>query len=92
MLACVGFGEPRNDTTWTYNGQILANSSLVTIYRETDMVQGRSFVLSILQLCSLSRASSGVYTCTINNGQRKASASTTLNVIGNYGDMTKENN
>ena len=79
LLACVGFGEPEVEISWSFNGAPVVNTSLITITEE-DVVQGqRIFKLSFLQICSLSTPNVGGYTCLINNGQRTVSS--TVNVL-----------
>ena len=68
LLACVGFGEPDVEISWSFNGAPVVNTSLITIYEE-DFVQGeRIFKHSLLQICSLVAADAGGYTCIASDG------------------------
>ena len=81
LLACVGFGEPELEISWSFNGA-LVNTSLVTIYEE-DIVQGeRIFKQSLLEICSLSESDAGGYTCTVSDGYTTDNATTQLTVTG----------
>ena len=81
LLACVGFGEPDVEISWSFNGAPVANTSLITIMEE-DFVDGeRSFKQSFLKICSLSTSNAGGYTCIASNGQEIANATTQLFII-----------
>ena len=82
VLICVGFGQPSVDITWSRDGQVISNSSLVTIYEEDLSQGGRVFKQSFLQLCSLRMSDSGQYTCTVNNGLSSVNSSVELSVAG----------
>ena len=82
VLICVGFGQPSADITWSRDGQVISNSSLVTIYEEDLAQGGRVFKQSFLQLCSLRMSDSGSYTCTVSNGLSSVNSSVELSVAG----------
>ena len=80
LLICVGYGQPYLEITWSTNGEIIMNSSLVTIH-EVDTTQGgRSYRQSSLDICSLEVSDTGSYTCAISNGLSTINASTSLSV------------
>ena len=81
LLVCVGHGLPDPEITWSFNGEILGNTSLTTIYEEA--VPGREmFKQTILQLCSVETSQAGRYTCSVTNGHKTATATTRLIVSG----------
>lgn len=82
VLICIGYGEPRTDISWSFNGAVLTNSSLATIYEDNIVSGGRVFKLSYLELCSLVESNAGGYTCTVSNGPGIANATTQLSVEG----------
>ena len=80
LLACVGFGEPEVEISWSFNGAPVVNTSLITIYEE-DFVQGeRIFKQSLLQICSLAESDAGGYTCIVGDGFTSDNATTQLTV------------
>ena len=80
LLACVGFGEPEVEISWSFNGAPVVSTSLVTIGEE-DVVQGeRIFKQSFLQICSLAEANAGGYTCIASDGFTTDNATTQLTV------------
>lgn len=78
LLACVGFGLPSAQVTWLYQGQLLENSSLVSVFEEDVVQDGRVFRQSILQLCSVEMSDSGSYVCVVSNGLSSANYSVSL--------------
>ena len=84
FLVCVGYGQPNVEISWTLNGEVVMNGSLVSIYEEVVSQGGRLFKQSFLELCSLEVANSGVYTCTVANGRTMVNATTQLSVSGKY--------
>ena len=82
MLICVGYGQPNVDITWSRDGQVISNSSLVSIYEEDLAQGGRVFKQSFLQLCSLQMSDSGVYTCSVSNGLSSVNSTVELSVVG----------
>ena len=82
VLICVGYGLPSVDITWSRDGQIVSNSSLVSIYEEDLAQGGRVFKQSFLQLCSLQMSDSGVYTCSVSNGLSSVNSTVELSVHG----------
>ena len=82
LLVCVGFGQPDVNITWSRDGQVISNSSLVSIYEEDLALGDRQFKQSFLQLCGLEESDSGTYICTVNNGMSSINSSTELSVIG----------
>ena len=83
LLTCVGYGRPDVQITWSRNGEVVMNSSLITI-NETDVTRGgRLYKQSYLDLCSVEVSDAGTYTCTVSNGELLATnASTQLSVTG----------
>ena len=84
FLVCVGYGQPNVQISWTLNGEVVLNDSLVTIYEEEVSQGGRLFKQLFLKLCSLKLSDSGIYTCTVSNNQTVANATTQLSVYGKY--------
>ena len=82
VLICVGYGQPSVDITWTKDGQIISNSSLVSVYEEDLAQGGRVFKQSFLQLCSLQMENSGSYVCSVSNGLYSVNSSLELSVLG----------
>ena len=84
LLACVSFGEPDVEISWSFNGAPVVNTSLVTIYEE-GVVQGeRIFKQSFLQICSLAEADAGGYTCIASDGFTTDNATTQLTVTRKF--------
>lgn len=83
LLVCVGYGGLNyTEIFWTRNGVALTNTSLTSIHHE-EVIQGRrTFILSVLQMCSVGLADAGSYTCVISNGEISATALLKLAVIG----------
>ena len=82
VLICVIYGQPNVDITWSRDGQVITNSSLVSI-NEEDLTQGgRVFKLSFLQLSSLQMSDSGVHTCSVSNGLSSVNSTVDLTVVG----------
>ena len=80
LLACVGFGEPDVEISWSFNGAPVVNTSLITIYEE-NVVQGeRVFKQSFIQICSLAESDAGGYTCIASDGFTTSNATTQLTV------------
>ena len=88
MLICVGYGLPNVDITWSRDGQIISNSSLVSIYEEDLAQGGRVFRQSFLQLCSLQMADSGNYTCAVSNGISSLTSTVDLSVLGMHSSIS----
>ena len=84
LLVCVGYGQPNVEISWSLNGEVVTNGSLVSIYEEVMSQGGRLFKQLFLELCSLELSDSGIYTCTVSNGQTVANATTQLSVYGEY--------
>ena len=82
VMACVGFDGPGVEINWSFNGALVANTSLVTIMEEDIVDGGRSFIVSFLQICSLSASDAGGYTCIASSGQAAANATTQLYIQG----------
>ena len=78
----MGYGEPRADITWMYNGQAVMNSSLVSITEEEFTEEGLLFKRSSLQICNAKIRNSGNYTCFVSNGLDSVTASTQLTLAG----------
>lgn len=85
ILTCLGYGIPDVEITWRLNGEIIVNSSLVTIYEENVPLQVRGVLKeSTLQVCGVRYADTGEYTCTVSGGLASSSASTQLTLVGKY--------
>ena len=84
LLVCVSFGQPDVDITWSRDGQVISNSSLVSIYEEDLALGDRQFKQSFLQLCGLEGSDSGTYTCTVSSGLSSANSSTELAVVSEF--------
>ena len=82
FLVCVGYGQPYVQISWSLNGEVVTNDSLVTIYEEEVSQGGRLFKQLFLELCSLELSDSGIYTCTVSNDQTVTNATTQLSVYG----------
>ena len=84
MLAtCSGTGFPQTSITWIRNGQALVNNSRITIYENTtEDDSGLTFILSMLEVCSIKVPDEGVYECIVTNRLVNDSANFTLTVRG----------
>ena len=80
LMACVGFGEPGVEISWSFNGALVVNTSLITIYEEMVVQGERIFKPSFLKICSLVEADAGGYTCIASDGLTTANTSTQLTV------------
>ena len=80
LLSCVGVGGPDEVRFgWSFNGEPVQNTSLITNRQET--IQGL-FYHSFLQLCNVGSSEAGTYTCTITNGLATGTATTRVTVVG----------
>ena len=82
VLFCMGYSSEADVTiTWNFDGQPITNSPLVSISElvTTGVVPLRQ---SFLQLCSVSIAQSGAYTCIVDNGMVSLQNTTFLNITG----------
>ena len=86
VLACAAFGFPLLDISWSYNGKILTNNSVLTIVDEEIDEMG-FFKQSFLQRCDLIPFESGEYTCIVNNGFQTTNATTRLMVSALPGNV-----
>ena len=68
FLACVTYGPTTGQTTWTRDGQPLFNTSLVSIFEANSVQGGLTFKISYLRLCGVTLRQSGLYACTVSNG------------------------
>lgn len=80
ILACVGYSQPYVEVTWMHRGAPVMNSSLVTTYQEDTVEMGLPFRQSFLQLCSVSLANSGEYTCIVTNGLSSVNSTVQLTI------------
>ena len=80
LLACVGFGEPEVEISWSFNGAHVVNTSLITICEEDSLQGEKIFKQSFLQIHSLGEADAGGYTCIIGDGFTTTNATTQLTV------------
>ena len=81
VLACVGYGSPDPDITWSRNGNVLSNDSRVTIYEEVVTESGVTFVQSILEICSATLSDSGQYSCLATNLHGNDNATFDLTIV-----------
>ena len=79
---CVGYAAPSIDISWSFNGETLRNSSLVTIFKENSVGSQGVFQQSFLQLCNRQSYDVGDYTCTVSNALTTANSSISLAVEG----------
>ncbi len=86
LLVCVGYGIPDLDIIWSANGEVVQNSSIVTIYEEEVIRGGILFIQSYLRLCSLAISNSNIYICSVTNGARIFNATAQLFVTGKDSD------
>ena len=85
LLTCLGYGTPDVEITWRLNGEIVVNSSLVTIFEEDVPLQVRGVLKeSTLQVCGVRFTDTGDYTCTVSGGLASSTASTQLSLVGKY--------
>ena len=82
LLTCVGYGQPDVQITWSKNGEVIMNSSLITTHETNVTRGGRLYKQSYLDLCSVEVSDAGTYTCTVSNGEIATNASTQLSVTG----------
>jgi hypothetical protein len=79
VLVCIGLGLPSAAISWSYNGSRIVNTSQATIYPDEDVVRGGiAYTQSLLQLCRITAADAGGYTCTLSNGLMTDEATTQL--------------
>ena len=82
LLFCAGRGSPYTEIFWTRNEVTLTNTSLTSTYHEEILQGGRTFTLSVLQLCSVGFADAGTYTCVVSNGEMSTVSFLELVVTG----------
>ena len=64
ILTCVGLGSPDNpNITWSRDGNLVEAGETVRIYSEVLTEGGVEFVMSNLEICSISESQAGLYTC-----------------------------
>ena len=66
LISCTTFGSPQPETVWRRNGSVLTNDSFdgrATIYEELVEVDGSTFVVSTLEICSIGEMDAGVFSC-----------------------------
>ena len=80
LLACVGFGEPDVEISWSFNGAPVVNTSLITICEEDSLQGERIFKQSFLQIRSLGKADAGDYNCIVSDGFTTTNATTQITV------------
>ena len=74
QFTCVASGYPSPEFSWTMDGDQLANGSQVTIFTDVVSEGGVLFVVSILELCSVTVDDSGMYSCIAANTNGNVSA------------------
>lgn len=87
LFACVGYGTPDPDITWTRGGNQLTNdTSRITIYEELVTESGATFVQSILEICSAGEIDAGQYSCNVANmfGNSSSNFRLTVNAGGKF--------
>ena len=86
MFVCVASGYPVPSLTWNKDGTSLrdgtplSNGSRSTIYEELVVANRKTFVQSILVICSLEQDDAAQYNCSASNSVSSASASFNLTV------------
>ena len=89
-LACVGYGSPNPNITWSRDGSILSNDTRITIYGELVTEGDVTFVQSILKICNANVSDGGPYICLATNlhGNDNATFDLTVNpVSGNLSNL-----
>ena len=83
VVACVVYGSPAPNITWSRDGNILSNDTRVTIYDELVTESGVTFVQSILEICSATPSDGGQYICLATNfhGNDNATFDLTVNPV-----------
>lgn len=82
LLVCLAYGEPFADITWSHNGEVVVNSSLI-FTSDVDFMEGGLLLRqSSLQICNAKIRTSGDYTCFVNNGLDSVNASTQVIIAG----------
>ena len=69
-LACLAYGIPLPNITWTKNGVPLNNNSItgrITTYEGVIVEGGVALARSFLQICSLQTSDDGQYSCVADN-------------------------
>jgi hypothetical protein len=83
LLSCVGTGDPDVEISWSFNRVTLANTSLVATYERDTIRGGQVFKQSFLQVCGVTEADAGDYTCIVRNGLTSVFATT--QITGGWG-------
>ena len=89
-LACVGYGSPNPNITWSRDGSILSNDTRITIYGELVTDGDVTFVQSILKICNANVSDGGPYICLATNlhGNDNATFDLTVNPFsGNVSNL-----
>ena len=89
ILTCVAYGRPGTpNVTWNQDGYELYPSDSVRIYQEVVEVGGIEFVMSMLEICGISEAEAGLYTCSalVQTGLTTTSSAFWVNVTGAESD------
>ena len=79
-FVCVAYGYPVPSLIWNRDGTPLRNQSQFTIYEEHVVVNGETFVQSILVICSLEQDDAAQYNCSASNNISTTSGSFDLTV------------
>ena len=82
LLSCVGTGDPGVVISWRFDGEILTNTTLFSISERDFTKGGGVFKQSFLQICSVTPATTGNYTCNVVNGLKTVTAIT--QITGTY--------
>ena len=83
ILTCVAYGRPGTpNITWSNDGYEIDPSDGVRIYQEVLEEGGIEFVVSMLEICGISEAEAGLYTCsaTLQTGLTTISSPFWVNV------------
>ena len=80
-MACTAYGVPLPTSILWYQGStLLTNDSRVTIYTEELTENGSQFLLSILEICSLTDEDAGSYSCYVETIEGNDTATFNLDV------------
>ena len=81
LVTCVAYAPSQPNISWTQNGQLLSNDSVISIYDDVLYQGGVTFYLTTLEICSVDPRHGGEYSCTFSNSFGNHSSSFSISVL-----------
>ena len=84
LFSCIGWGQSSIQITWAHNEQSVINSTSLSISEEDVVQNERTFMHSVLKVCSVQLDDAGAYSCLVSSGEISVNSSTQLNVFSKF--------